>query len=51
MVRAASTSETSLNFYQTIRCHNTKDSHIQNKYKPVMGFIQQKYHNRPNSDI
>jgi hypothetical protein len=29
MMEAASTSETSVNFYQTIRCYNPEDSHLE----------------------
>jgi hypothetical protein len=29
MMQAASTSETSVNFYQTTRCYNPEDSHLQ----------------------
>jgi hypothetical protein len=29
MIEAASTSETSVNFYQTTRCNNPEDSHLQ----------------------
>jgi hypothetical protein len=28
MIEAASTSETSVNFYQTTRCYNSEDSHL-----------------------
>jgi hypothetical protein len=33
MMEAASTSETSVNVYQTTRHYNPEDSHIQNKYQ------------------
>jgi hypothetical protein len=31
MMEAASTSETLVNFYQTARCYNPEDSHLQSK--------------------
>jgi hypothetical protein len=37
MTEAANTSETLANFYQTTRCYNTEDSHLQTYYIPMVG--------------